>query len=195
LFLVYPSFVYKVGAHPAVVSGGTRAHIPYCPYWANAQCIPMTDLARGTHPFHFATAFGAGGLLTLMVLCNGTLAAHGSLFFASWVPHLTGSIVALFLLLILRPKRAARVRPPLWTYLGGISGGVTVMLTSATMNTALALSGTIALGLAGQVVFSLFADVRGLFGLPKRMPTSRDYISLSLIIVGSMILIFLGGNV
>jgi transporter family-2 protein len=154
----------------------------------------MTDLAHGSRLFHFAVAFGTGGLLTLMVLCNGTLAAHGSLFFASWVPHLTGSIVALFILLILRPRRAARSRPPLWTYLGGISGGVTVMITSATMNTALALSGTIALGLAGQVVFSLFADVRGLFGLPKRSPTSRDYISMSLILAGSLVLIFLGGR-
>ncbi|MCG3267866.1 DMT family transporter [Yoonia sp. I 8.24] len=154
----------------------------------------MTDLVRGTQSFHFAAAFGAGGLLTLMVLCNGTLAAHGSLFFASWVPHLTGSIVALSFLVVLRPKRAAPVRPPLWGYLGGISGGVTVMLTSATMNTALALSGTIALGLAGQVVFSLFADVRGLFGLPKRRPTSRDYISMTFILAGSLILIFLGGG-
>jgi transporter family-2 protein len=154
----------------------------------------MTDLARGSQLFHFAAAFGAGGLLTLMVLSNGTLAAHGSLFFASWVPHLTGSIVALFILLILRPQRAAPKRPPLWTYFGGVSGGVTVMITSATMNTALALSGTIALGLAGQVVFSLFADVRGLFGLPKRRPNPRDYISLSLILAGSLILIFLGGS-
>ncbi len=154
----------------------------------------MSDLARSTQFFHFTAAFGAGGLLTLMVLCNGTLAARGSLFFASWIPHLTGSIVALFLLLILRPKRAARVRPPLWVYLGGISGGVTVMLTSATMNTALALSGTIALGLAGQVVFSLFADMQGLFGLPKRSPTPRDYMSMMFILAGSLILIFLGGG-
>jgi transporter family-2 protein len=68
------------------------------------------------------------------------------------------------------------------------------MLTSATMNTALALSGTIALGLAGQVVFSLFADARGLFGLPKRLPVRRDYLSLLLILSGSLILIFFGGG-
>lgn len=145
-------------------------------------------------PHHFAAAFGAGALLTLMVLFNGTLAIHGSLFFASWVPHLTGTIAALILLLVLRPRRAALTRPPLWTYLGGVSGGVTVMLTSATLNTALALSGTIALGLAGQVLFSLFADSRGLFGLPKKMPSTRDYASLGLIMAGSLILIFLGGS-
>lgn len=153
----------------------------------------MSDMISSSRLYHFAAAFGAGGLLTLMVLFNGTLAAYGSLFFASWVPHLTGTIAALLILVFLRPKRARTQRPPLWAYLGGVSGGITVMLTSATMNTALALSGTIALGLAGQVVFSLFADARGLFGLPKRMPVRRDYVSLILILGGSLILIFFGG--
>ncbi|WP_322895477.1 MULTISPECIES: DMT family transporter [unclassified Yoonia] len=153
----------------------------------------MSDLVRSPRLLHFAAAFGAGGLLSLMVLFNGTLAAYGSLFFASWVPHLTGTCLAVVILLALRPGRASPKRPPLWAYLGGIAGGVTVMLTSATMNSALALSGTIALGLAGQMVFSLIADIRGLFGLPQRMPKPRDYLALVLIIAGSLVLIFFGG--
>jgi len=147
-----------------------------------------------TSLFYFAAAFATGGLLSLMVLSNGTLAAYGSLFFASWVPHLTGTVAALLLLAILRPKRAEVTRPPVWVYLGGVSGAVTVMLTSATLNSALALSGTIALGLAGQMVFSLFADMRGLFGLPQRTPQRRDYVSLAFIIAGSLILIFFGSS-
>ena len=154
----------------------------------------MSQISKQRQLFHFTAAFGAGGLLSLMVLINGTLAAYGSLFFASWVPHLTGTAAALLLLLLFRPKRTAITRPPLWVYLGGVSGAITVMLTSATMNSALALSGTIALGLAGQMVFSLFADMRGLFGLPQRMPTGRDYLALSFIIAGSLILIFFGGS-
>ncbi|PUB09886.1 DMT family transporter [Yoonia sediminilitoris] len=155
----------------------------------------MSDVVHLPKPFHFAAAFGAGALLTLMVLFNGTLAAYGSLFFSSWVPHLTGTIAALIFLLVLRPKRLRSDRPPLWTYLGGVSGGLTVMLTSASMNSALALSGTIALGLAGQVIFSLFADMRGLFGLPQKMPGLRDGIALGLILAGSLVLIFFGGSV
>ncbi len=146
------------------------------------------------NPTYFITAFATGGLLSLMVLFNGTLAAYGSLFFASWVPHLTGSIAALIVLAVVRPKRAVASRPPLWVYLGGVSGAVTVMLTSASLNSALALSGTIALGLAGQMVFSLFADMRGLFGLPQRTPMPRDYLALALIIAGSLILIFFGST-
>lgn len=153
----------------------------------------MSNMAHSPRPYHFAAAFGAGGLLTLMILFNGTLAVYGSLFFSSWVPHLTGTVAALAILLVLRPKRAASAQPPLWTYLGGVSGALTVMLTSAAMNSALALSGTLALGLAGQVIFSLFADMRGLFALPKRMPNAKDIISLCMIIGGSLIIIFYGG--
>ncbi len=154
----------------------------------------MSQSSRTIQLGYFAAAFGAGGLLSLMVLFNGTLAAYGSLFFASWVPHLTGTFAALLFLVILRPKRAQIARPPLWVYLGGVSGAITVMLTSATLNSALALSGTIALGLAGQMVFSLFADMRGLFGLPQRTPVPRDYIALGLIVAGSLILIFFGSG-
>ncbi|MFA8443487.1 DMT family transporter [Yoonia sp.] len=154
----------------------------------------MSQPSQSKQILYFSAAFGAGGLLSLMVLFNGTLAAYGSLFFASWVPHLTGTVAALLFLIILRPKRAEVKRPPLWVYLGGVSGAVTVMLTSATLNSALALSGTIALGLAGQMVFSLFADMRGLFGLPQRTPLRRDYMALALIIAGSLVLIFFGSG-
>ncbi len=142
----------------------------------------------------FIGAFATGGLLTLMVWFNGTLAVTGSLLFASWVPHVTGSLLAIIVLLAMRPKKAKpTVKVPWWAYLGGISGAVTVMLTSATMNSALAISGTIALGLAGQMVFSLVADKWGMMGLPQRNPTARDMLALGLIMAGSVILIFFGG--
>jgi len=105
----------------------------------------MTPTSTTPKFLYFAAAFGAGGLLSLMVLFNGTLAAYGSLFYASWVPHLTGTFAPFLILIAIRPRRAKSNRPPLWAYLGGVAGGVTVMLTSATLNSALALSGTIAL--------------------------------------------------
>jgi transporter family-2 protein len=61
------------------------------------------------------------------------------------------------------------------------------------MNSALAISGTIALGLGGQMVFSLIADKWGMMGLPQRNPTPRDLLALGLILAGSIVLIFFGG--
>jgi len=142
----------------------------------------------------FLGAFATGILLTLMVWFNGTLAIFGSLLFSSWVPHVTGTILGILVLLILRPKVAApATKAPWWSYLGGVTGAVTVMFSASAMNSALAISGTIALGLAGQMLFSLVADKWGLLGLPQRNPTLRDALALVLIITGSVLLVFFGG--
>lgn len=141
----------------------------------------------------FLGAFATGGLLTLMVWFNGTLAGYGTVLFASWVPHFTGTLLAIAVLLILRPAKASTTSAPWWAYLGGISGALTVVVTSTTMQSPLAISGTIALGLAGQMLFSLIADKCGLLGLPQRDPTLRDVIALALILAGSVLLIFYGG--
>lgn len=148
-------------------------------------------------PIDLAAAFLSGGLLTFMVLLNGRLSLSGGPLFASWAAHGTGSVAAIVLVLFLRPANGTGAalpgRPPLWAYLGGVSGAVTVMLSSITVNTALALSGTLALGLAGQVGFSLLADRFGLFGFPKRRPDLRDIAAVGCICAGSLILI-LGGS-
>lgn len=158
-------------------------------------------MSAAAYRIALVAAFGAGGLLTLMILFNGTLATTDGALFASWAAHGTGTIAASLMLLV-RPRASGSTsgrlsggapaigRAPLWAYLGGVSGAVTVILTSVTLNTALALSGTLALGLLGQVAFGLAADRWGLFGLPRRRPTVRDIAALALILAGSALIIF-----
>ena len=67
-----------------------------------------------------------------------------------------------------------------------------IALTSTTVNSPLALSGTLALGLAGQVIFGLAADRWGLFGMPVRIPRPRDLAALALIVAGSALIILFG---
>ena len=145
-----------------------------------------------TRPAHLVMAFATGGLLTLMVLFNGQFALHGTALFASWAAHGTGMVAALVFLALIPRLRATGTRPatPAWAYLGGVSGAATVMLTSTTVNSALALSGTLAFGLAGQVVFGLLTDRFGLFGLPRRRITARDLAALAMIVAGSLMIIF-----
>lgn len=157
---------------------------------------PAEPAAQTLRPFDLVAAFLSGGLLTLMIHFNGQLAHYGSPLFSSWTAHGTGTVAAILFMAVLWRKRstpsAPRAPAPLWAYFGGLMGAVTVMLSGVTVNTALALSGTLALGLVGQVVFSLIADRWGLFGLPRKRPTLRDMAALGLILAGSFLIIFFG---
>lgn len=130
-----------------------------------------------------------------MILFNGQWAVNGTALFASWMAHGTGSLAALVFLAGLaltgraRP-RAERTRTPRWAYLGGLSGAATVMLSSSAVNSTLALSGTLALGLVGQAGFSLLSDRFGWFGLPRRQIRVADLGALALILAGSGLVIF-----
>lgn len=152
--------------------------------------------ALRSNPLHLLAAFASGWMLTLMVHLNGELARYGNALFSSWTAHGTGTLAALVFLAVLYRSRSSDSKPkpaaPLWAYLGGISGAATVMVTSFAVNTPLALSGTMALGLAGQVGFSLAADRWGLFGFPSRRLGWRDVASVALILAGSALIIIYG---
>lgn len=141
-------------------------------------------------PLHLAVALATGGLLSLMVLCNAEVTRHTDALLGSLAPHATGTVAALILLALIPRRGMPDGRAPAWAYLGGLSGAVTVMLSSLAANTALALSGTLALGLVGQAAFGLAADRWGFLGMPRRRPTRRGLLSLALILGGSAILIF-----
>jgi transporter family-2 protein len=131
-----------------------------------------------------------------MVFLNGESGRTGGPLFSSWLAHGTGTIAAIVLVALLwrtRPRASiTQSRPPLWAYLGGVSGAITVMLTSTTVNSPLAVAGTLALGLAGQVGFSLAADGFGFFGLPRRRLGLRDLGAIILIGAGSLLIILFG---
>jgi transporter family-2 protein len=140
-----------------------------------------------------ALALGSGGLLTLMVLFNGTMGLATTPIFSSLAAHATGTVAAALILATRHSTHAPNATPaPVWAYLAGLSGALTVVLTSTTVNTPLALGGTIALGLAGQSAFALAADRWGWFGLPRRRPGLADYLGAALVLAGSALIIFGG---
>ena len=153
-----------------------------------------------TNPLHLLAAFASGGLLTLAVFLNGEAGRLGGAMFSSWLAHGTGTVVAAILLAVIwRGQRAAANeasakigKAPLWAYVGGLLGAVTVMLTSTSVNSPLALAGTLALGLAGQVILSLAADFWGLLGLPRRRLDLRDAGAVILIAAGSLLIVLFG---
>jgi bacterial/archaeal transporter family-2 protein len=148
-----------------------------------------------------ALAFLSGGILALMVLFNGAVAEATTPFFSSLAAHGIGGLAACLALVLARrmrrmppPAADGGPRAPLWAYLAGISGAATVMLTSMAVNTPLALSGTIALGLAGQAAFALVADRVGLFGMMRRRIGWPDLAAFALVLAGSLLIVFAKGG-
>lgn len=149
-------------------------------------------IARSTD---WALALFAGALLALLVNFNSLLAHHTTATFASWVAHGVGAAVALALVALpVRSGRAAPAPPlastPRWFYLGGIPGAFTVILASITVNGGLALSGTIALMLVGQVLFGLVSDSLGLLRTPRRRIGGIDLLVALCVLAGSALIIY-----
>lgn len=148
----------------------------------------MTTSLRG-----IALAGAAGVILAVMIALNSRLAAASSPLFASWLAHGSGALVAGLLLRILMRSRQQTAAPrpvPYWAWLGGVPGALTVLLAAITVNSPLALSGSLALMLLGQILFSVAADGRGWFGVARRRLSRRDIGALALILVGSLMLIY-----
>lgn len=147
----------------------------------------------GSSKLLIVLAFASGGILSLMTLCNAVMAAGTSGHFSSLAAHGTGTVAALILLALLPKARGAwRGGAPLWAYAGGLMGAMTVILGVIAVNSPLALSGMIALGLLGQTLYSLLADRFGWFGLPVRRPDLRDGAVVALILAGCRLIMFGG---
>lgn len=150
-------------------------------------------------------AIAGGVLLSLMIEFNSLLARYTSPVYASWVAHGLGAVVAVLLVLAYARVRAGKaenrrnagnqqgVRAPRWFYLGGIPGAFTVILAAVAVNSRLALSGTIALMLVGQVVFGMVSDHFGLFRTPRRRLSGTDLVVALTVLGGSAMIIFGGG--
>ncbi|UTH72619.1 DMT family transporter [Chromobacterium sp. IIBBL 290-4] len=134
----------------------------------------------------------AGILLALMIHSNSRLARYSNPISASWLAHGIGALTALLIWWIYPSKTQPRgmEKAPLWSYLGGMPGALAVALAAITVNSPLAMSGTLALGMAGQALLGLAADQWGWFGLPRRALVPRDALTLSLTLAGCAVLIF-----
>jgi transporter family-2 protein len=151
------------------------------------------------HSTIWLLGLGAGFLLSLMINLNSLLAKHTTPLFASWVAHALGLFAAFcfVLLSLFRSQETGKLpiqKNPLrisrWLYLGGIPGSFTVILAAIAVNSSLRLSGTISFMLVGQILFGIFSDHFGFFGIPKRKIGRVDLLRVSLVLCGSLFIIF-----
>ena len=131
-----------------------------------------------------------------MIAVNSKLASYSSPLLASWFAHAIGAVTSFVIIILFNiwsgdrlaifPKPGA----PIWAYLGGIPGAISVVLAAVTVNSPLGLSGSIVLIMAGQVMFGIVSDAFGLFGLVKRSMTFNDGTALILMAIGCLITLF-----
>ncbi|KSB91708.1 hypothetical protein AS593_06715 [Caulobacter vibrioides] len=138
----------------------------------------------------------AGVVLASMIALNSRLAHFSSPTFAAWAAHGIGALAALVAVLVWRRAKIAAApaapnggRWPRWIYLGGVPGALTVLLAAITVNGPLGFSGTLALMLAGQMLFGVAADRFGWLGLERRAPTAAGLLGLGLVLAGSLVII------
>ncbi|MEL4431679.1 DMT family transporter [Shewanella mangrovisoli] len=147
-------------------------------------------------------ALCSGVLLALMIKLNSQLAMYSSPLLASWMAHGIGAITVLLMLFLLRKRLvgkeakstlnadASQSRLPWWAYLGGVPGAATVVLAAVTVNSELALAGTLALMLVGQLILSCIFDCCGYFGVVKRRIRFTEVIAMVMILLGAMLVIY-----
>lgn len=148
-------------------------------------------------PTETLLALGAGVILALMIDWNSLLAYHSNPIVGSWATHGVGTVASLIFLASGRFPRgpvsvAGEARRSPWLYLGGVAGALAVLLAAITVNGPLGLAGTLALMLAGQLLFTIAVDRYGLLGLEKRPVSGRQFGALALIAGGSLLII--GGH-
>jgi transporter family-2 protein len=131
-----------------------------------------------------------GLILAAMIFFNGALALHVHPYWASAIVHGVGFIFGMLLYpLFPLSKENVKIKLSWWNFLGGISGGLTVVLASTAINSNLGVSGTVAFMLFGQIIFSLISDHFGLLGLTRRRVNQRTFIQLGLVSCGCALIL------
>lgn len=131
------------------------------------------------------------GLLTAIInAANGSLAGHiGLLESTLWV-HAIGLVTSfIYLLLMNRNKQSviktAKAKP--YLIFGGFIGSIAVVSISFALQTLGIFLVSTAL-IAGQFLFSFIVDTYGWFGFKKIPLTKKKALSLSLMIVGLVLI-------
>jgi len=150
---------------------------------------------------YYLLALLTGVLITVMVAFNGNVTARHGMYTATVVIHLVGLLCVSLLLLAKREKPIMLgvtgengQRIPVYMYLGGAVGVITVLLTNFAFGS-ISVSALMALGLFGQSLSAIAVDQYGLFGMVRHPFNRRKIIGLALMLcgIGVMVMDFGGG--
>jgi transporter family-2 protein len=124
-----------------------------------------------------------GALITIMSGINSRFSEAVGYLLAAPIIHVAGLATVSLLLLVRREERRPG-RLPFYYYSGGALGVVTVF-SSAYAFASLGASLAVALALAGQALFSLFADSTGFLGRKRYPLSARSVPGVALTLLGA----------
>ncbi|ACQ53155.1 DMT family transporter [Clostridium botulinum] len=128
-----------------------------------------------------------GTLIAIMTLFNGTLANTFGNYTSSIIIHVIGLFSITFVLLISRSKFKIQKGIPVYLYSAGAIGVFSVIFSNLSFSK-LGVSLTLALGLLGQSLSSIFIDHFGLLGMKVIKFEKKKCIGLLFIILGIFIM-------
>lgn len=126
-----------------------------------------------------------GILITVMNLFNSKLSSVYGNYKASFIIHLVG-LTCIFLFSFNKVKLKKKV--PVYFYLGGAIGILTVLFSNITIST-LGVTITLVLSMIGQIIASMVMDKFGLFSIRVSKFRKEKLISLILIGIGAVVMI------
>ena len=134
--------------------------------------------------------FLAGGMVAVQAPTNAMLArAGGSALLAALISFSVGTVALLLAWLASsnRPGTAAFAQVPWYGWLGGLYGAVFVAVAAYAVPK-IGVASLIMIGIAGQIVMSLWLDHVGALGLPRE-PINLGRIAGALLVLAGVFLV------
>ena len=134
--------------------------------------------------------FVAGGMVAIQAPTNAMLSrAGGSALLAALISFSVGTVALLLTWLASsnRPGAAAFAQVPWYGWLGGLYGAVFVAVAAYAVPK-IGVASLIMVGIAGQIVMSLWLDHIGALGLPRE-PVNLGRIAGALLVLAGVILV------
>ena len=133
----------------------------------------------------------SGVLMAVQGSLNTTLSKVVGLLETTFIVHITGTILLMILLFILRMGRGnlyALPEAPWYAYLGGVIGVGIIYLVAASIPEVGVANATTAI-IIGQVLTAIIIDHFGAFGLEKMPYGWSQFLGLTLLVIGGKLLL------
>lgn len=143
---------------------------------------------KGINFMNTLLALLSGVFVSTLVVLDGQLADFFGLYLSTTIIHLVGVVFALLIMLFGRIKFRWDRHMPLWFLSGGIVGVFATLFNNFSFGK-ISVTNIIALGLLGQVIFSLVIDQFGLFGLEKHKIAKSSLLGIVLSFAGIFVML------